>query len=133
MRLLSSPRYQRRQFLQTVSGLAAGAFGAVLARADDLPKNTNPRAVFGDAVEPDWKQRVTIAVGPKQADLVGTTDRVIQADVDYVARRGGDHDSPLRASRPLSRLGSAHQRSRRIRHRAIAGGGGREMEFRVTS
>ena len=82
-------RFQRRQFLQTVSGLAAGAFGAMLARADELPKNTNPRAIFGDSVEPDWDQRVTLTVGQEKADLVGTTDRVIQAAVDYVARRGG--------------------------------------------
>jgi len=80
---------QRRQFLRTVSGLAASAFGAMLARADDLPKNTNPRAIFGDSVEPDWDQRVMITVGPEKADLVGATDRVIQAAVDYVARRGG--------------------------------------------
>src|SRR5207237_3058117 len=38
---------------------------------------------------PDWKQRLTLTVGPKKADLVGATDRVIQAAVDYVARRGG--------------------------------------------
>jgi hypothetical protein len=89
MILRNLPSFQRRQFLQTVSGLAAGGFGALLARADDLPKNTNPRSIFGDSVEPDWKQRVTITVGPTKADLVGTTDRVIQAAVDYVARRGG--------------------------------------------
>jgi hypothetical protein len=82
-------RFERRQFLQAVGGLAAGAFGARLSRADDLPKNTNPRAIFGDWAEPDWEQRLTITVGPEQADLVGTTDRVIQAAVDYVARRGG--------------------------------------------
>src|SRR6059036_3771654 len=82
-------RFQRRQFLQTISGLAAGTFGAILARADDLPKNSNPRAIFGDSVEPDWDQRLTITVGPKKADLVGTTDRVIQAAVDYVAPRVG--------------------------------------------
>jgi hypothetical protein len=75
--------------LQTVGGLVAGAVGARLARADELPWNTDPRAISGDPVEPDWKQRVTIAVGPKDADLVGTTDRVIQAAVDYVARKGG--------------------------------------------
>jgi len=86
---LHPQRIQRRQFLQTVSGVVAGAFGAALARAEDLPKNINPRAIFGDSVEPDWDQRVTITVGPKKADLVGTTDRVIQAAVDYVARRGG--------------------------------------------
>src|SRR5947208_4062868 len=82
-------RFQRRQFLRTISGLAAGAYAAVLARADDLPRNTNPRATFGDSAEPDWKQRLTVTVGPKKADLVGATDRVIQAAVDYVARRGG--------------------------------------------
>jgi len=81
--------FQRRQFLRAVGGLAAGALGAALARAGELPKNVNPRAIFGDSVEPDWEQRVLITVGPKKADLVGTTDRAIQAAVDYVARRGG--------------------------------------------
>src|SRR6058998_209364 len=89
MTLSNFPRFQRRQFLRTVSGLVAGAVGANLVRADELPVNTNPRAIFGDPVEPDWKQRVTVTVGPKKGDLVGTTDRVIQAAVDYVARLGG--------------------------------------------
>src|ERR1044071_834714 len=87
--LPQSPRLPRRQFLQTVTGLVAGALGAGLARADELPPNPNPRAIFGDTVEPDWEERFTITVGPKKADLVGTTDRVIQAAVDYVARKGG--------------------------------------------
>src|SRR5436190_4292394 len=82
-------RFQRRQFLGTVSALVAGAFGANLVRADELPRNTNPRAIFGDSVEPDWNQCVTITVGAKKADLVGATDRAIQAAVDYVARLGG--------------------------------------------
>ena len=73
---------QRREFLRTATGLVAGAFGAAMARAEDLPNNTNPRAIFGDSVEPDWDQRLTITVGPKKADLVGATDRVIQAAVD---------------------------------------------------
>jgi hypothetical protein len=85
----SAQKLQRRQFLQTMSALAAGAFTTGLARAHDLPENANPRAIFGDRVEPDWDQRLTITVGPKKADLVGTTDRVIQAAVDYVAPRGG--------------------------------------------
>jgi len=83
------PGFQRREFLHAVGGLVAGACAATLTRAGDLPQNTNPRAIFGDAVEPDWDQRLTITVGPKQADLVGSTDRVLQAAVDYVARRGG--------------------------------------------
>ena len=89
MKPLNLQRFGRRQFLQTVSGLVAGTFSSTLLSAQDLPKNTNPRAIFGDPVEPDWDQRVTITVGPRQADLVGSTDRVIQAAVDYVARRGG--------------------------------------------
>ena len=40
----------------------------------DLPKNINPRAIFGDFVEPDWDQQVIITVGPKEAELVGTSD-----------------------------------------------------------
>jgi hypothetical protein len=83
------PTLGRRQFLGTVGGLVAGAVSAGLMRAEDLPTNTNPRAIFGDGVEPDWDQRLTITVGHKKADLIGSTDRVIQAAVDYIARRGG--------------------------------------------
>src|SRR6266508_4107978 len=82
-------RLQRRQFLQTLNALVFGACGAMGVRAEDLPKNANPRAIYGDSVEPDWNERVTITVGPTKADLVGTTDRVIQAAVDYAAARGG--------------------------------------------
>jgi hypothetical protein len=89
MKLNDPKTFHRRRFLRTAGGLVAGAFGAAIARAEDLPQNTNPRAIWGDSVEPDWKQRVTITVGPDKADLVGATDRVIQAGVDYVARRGG--------------------------------------------
>jgi hypothetical protein len=81
--------FQRRHFLGAASGLVVGAFGAVVARAEDLPGNTNPRAIAGDTAEPDWQQGLTLTVGPQKADLVGSTDRVIQAAVDYVARLGG--------------------------------------------
>src|SRR5262245_10066967 len=81
---LDPHRFQRRQFLGTIGGLMAGAFGTDLIQADDLPRNANPRAIFGDSAEPDWDRRLTITVGQKKADLVGTTDRVIQAAVDYV-------------------------------------------------
>ncbi len=89
MTLFDSRRLHRRQFLGTVGSLAAGAFGGMLAQAEDLPLNSNPRAIFGDSVEPDWEQRMVVTVGPDKADLVGATDRVIQAAVDYVAQRGG--------------------------------------------
>jgi hypothetical protein len=79
----------QRSFLIPAIALALGAFLWLPTRGDDLPKNTNPRAIFGDTAEPDWRERVTISVGPEKADLVGTTDRVIQAAVDYVARKGG--------------------------------------------
>lgn len=84
--------FRRRQFLRTLSGVAAGALAAPLTRltrAEGLPENKSPRAIFGDTVEPDWDDRVTISVGPRKADLVGETDRALQAAVDYVARRGG--------------------------------------------
>ena len=82
-------RFRRRQFLQTTGSLIAGGLGAGLVRADDRPVNAHPRAISGDPVEPDWQERLVITVGPSKADLVGDTDRVIQAGVDYVARLGG--------------------------------------------
>jgi hypothetical protein len=51
-----------------------------------------PRATLGDSVEePQWQQRLTISVGqdPKAADIVGTSEKAIQAAVDYVWRFGG--------------------------------------------
>jgi hypothetical protein len=50
---------------------------------------SDPRAIAGDHVEPAWDEMLTVTVGQKAADLVGTTDRVIQAAVDFVSRRGG--------------------------------------------
>ena len=35
------------------------------------------------------KKRLTITVGPEKADVAGSTDKAIQAAVDYVARLGG--------------------------------------------
>jgi hypothetical protein len=81
--------WDRRQFLGTAVGLVGVAAGAELAGADERPRVTNPRATSGDKVEPDWEQRLTITVGPRDADLVGNNDRIIQAAVDYVARLGG--------------------------------------------
>jgi hypothetical protein len=47
---------------------------------------TAPRATSGDAAaEPKWDERLTLTVGPKKADLVGSSGRVLQAAVDYVA------------------------------------------------
>ncbi|MFT5470556.1 MAG: hypothetical protein ACI8UO_005685 [Verrucomicrobiales bacterium] len=70
----------RRQFL-TTAGLTLAGSASTFA---------NPRATSGDsAVEPDWKERLTITVGPDKADLVGTNEKVVQAGIDWVARQGG--------------------------------------------
>lgn len=80
----------RRSFLRSSFGLLSlGAAGAVHA-ADNRPPVDRPRATDGDdRHEPNWDERLTITVGPQKADLVGTTDRVIQAAVDYAKRLGG--------------------------------------------
>jgi hypothetical protein len=50
----------------------------------------SPRATLGDSVvEPAWEQRLTITVGPANADIVGSSEKALQAAVDYVARFGG--------------------------------------------
>lgn len=70
--------------------IIASLFLSIAACAADRPAVSNPRATSSDtAIEPDWSQRLTITVGPEKADLVGVTDRPIQAAVDYVARLGG--------------------------------------------
>ncbi len=81
----------RRAVLGAATGLVAGSALA------DAPKDAAtiqrpsaaPRATSGDRAEPDWSERLTITVGPKKADLVGSTDKVIQAAVDLVSRMGG--------------------------------------------
>ncbi len=58
--------------------------------AAERPPATNPRATSGDTiVEPKWDQQLTVTVGPEKADLIGASDRTLQAAVDYVARLGG--------------------------------------------
>ncbi|HOZ47740.1 MAG TPA: right-handed parallel beta-helix repeat-containing protein [Candidatus Hydrogenedentes bacterium] len=82
-------RMNRRDLLRVASGVAAGAVWARGGWADGLPAITRPRATSGDsAVEPDWAERLTVTVGPKDADLVGDTEKPIQAALDYVARLG---------------------------------------------
>jgi hypothetical protein len=75
----------RRQFL---AGAALLTAGLRVSAAEPSPV-TQPRATSGDRVEPDWSERLTVSVGPKDADIVGSTDRALQAAVDYVARLGG--------------------------------------------
>jgi len=56
---------------------------------DGRPRVATPRATSGDPIEPDWKERLTVTVGPANADIVGVTERAVQAAVDSVARWGG--------------------------------------------
>jgi hypothetical protein len=89
MASFTPPALDRRLFLGATTGLLVGSALPGLARAGRRPKVTRPRATSGDPVEPAWQQRLTVSVGPKNADLSGSTDRVLQAAVDYVARLGG--------------------------------------------
>jgi hypothetical protein len=82
------PVSRRRMLLSSLAGGAAVWSG--LAPAAERPAVKAPRATSGDeAVEPAWDERITITVGPQDADLVGTTEKALQAAVDYVARLGG--------------------------------------------
>src|SRR5262249_43631014 len=84
------PILGRRDLLKLCAGLfVAGGASRTLA-ADDRPPVVNPRATSGDSVaEPDWEERLTVTVGPKEAQIVGASEKPIQAAVDYVARLGG--------------------------------------------
>lgn len=84
-----STAFSRRCFLASAAGSYLAAAAGRIA-AEERPAVTNPRATSGDdVIEPDWKERLTLTVGPDKADLVGATDRALQAAVDYVARLGG--------------------------------------------
>jgi hypothetical protein len=84
----------RRKFLSTAAstsmamGSAARLASAATTNEHPVPVKI-PRATAGDPVEPDWKESLTITVGPQKADLVGTTEKVVQAAVDSIARWGG--------------------------------------------
>ncbi len=74
----------------TILVLAVCAASRLPADDDGRPKVTSPRATSGDsAVEPKWDERVTITVGNKEGELIGSTEKVLQAAVDSVARLGG--------------------------------------------
>ncbi len=91
----------RRRFLRSVGGVCVGGVcvGGLLAPqvwADGRPAVTNPRATDGDdRYEPNWDEKFQITVGHPQeagrskADLVGSSDKVLQAALDSVARMGG--------------------------------------------
>lgn len=82
----------RRSFLTQLSGSALAAIAAAtgVAASPQPPEVRNPRATDGDErFQPDWDEMLTLTVGPDSGDLMGRTDRVLQAAVDSVARLGG--------------------------------------------
>jgi hypothetical protein len=80
----------RRGLLKLSSGLFVAGGIARLLHADDRPAVVKTRATSGDSVaEPDWDERLTVTVGPQDAQIAGSTDKALQAAVDYVARLGG--------------------------------------------
>jgi parallel beta helix pectate lyase-like protein len=87
---MALPHFSRRTFLSTVGGvIGAGALRGRLLAEPGPPART-PRATSGDRqAEPKWSERLTLTVGQQQGDLVGKTDKAIQAAVDTVARLGG--------------------------------------------
>lgn len=59
-------------------------------KAADAPAIKTLRATSGDVVsEPDWDEKLTLLVGPKKGQIIGTDEKAIQAAVDYVSRLGG--------------------------------------------
>lgn len=78
----------RRSFLASAGALSVGtAFGRALAAGREIK---HPRATSGDtAVKPDWSERLTITVGNRAGDLVGSNEKALQAAVDWAARMGG--------------------------------------------
>lgn len=88
----NSQLVQRRKLLLGAAGLAFTP--AVLSpraslRAEEPGARPAPRATSGDTHEPNWDERLSITVGPEKADLVGSSEKALQAAVDYIARQGG--------------------------------------------
>jgi hypothetical protein len=95
---MSNPLVSRRLFLGWSAGMSAAAALSRTGQADEAvtlgggPEKIipRPRATSGDkAVEPKWDEKLTITVGPKDADIVGTSHKALQAAVNYVASLGG--------------------------------------------
>jgi len=108
-------RTHRRDLLKLGAVLFAGGGpgGALLAADGDRPAVVNPRATSGDdAAEPNWEERLTVTVGPEQAQIVGTTEKALQAAVDYAARWGG---GTVRVLPGLYRLRNAVYLASRVR------------------
>jgi hypothetical protein len=83
-------RSRRAPLIGTAWFLVALLASACTTHAANRPAVTEPRQTSGDtAVQPVWEQHLTVTVGARDADIVGTDHRAIQAAVDHVARLGG--------------------------------------------
>ena len=88
--MMTGSNHSRRSFLMAACGSATALALPLRAWSDGMPPVVKPRTTDGDEIhEPRWDEQFTITVGPDKADLVGTSDRVLQAAVDTMARRGG--------------------------------------------
>ncbi|NOY41777.1 MAG: hypothetical protein GXP26_08075 [Planctomycetes bacterium] len=86
---MNEKQLDRRRFLGRSTGVVAAAWATPSLLASELPPVDHPRATSGDnRHEPDWSERLTVTVGPDKADIVGNTEKAIQAAVDYAARWG---------------------------------------------
>ncbi len=80
----------RRQFLGAALVTGIGSVSANRLAAGKPPVVSQPRATDGDQrFEPAWDERPSISVGPNSGDIVGSSDKALQAAIDYIARKGG--------------------------------------------
>lgn len=67
-----------------------GAIVSPVVSGADRPPVTKPRQTSGDkVVQPHWKEVLEVTVGHKDADILGTDHKAIQAAIDYASRLGG--------------------------------------------
>jgi parallel beta-helix repeat protein len=84
------PHLNRRAFVCTATGLLGAGILRGRLSGQERALVRNPRATSGDRrTEPNWDERLTVTVGQEKGDVVGKTDKAIQAAVDMVARLGG--------------------------------------------
>ncbi|HET9177660.1 MAG TPA: right-handed parallel beta-helix repeat-containing protein [Terriglobia bacterium] len=79
--------FTRRGFIGAAATLAGSAFAVpgVASEQDGTMPAAAPSTAAG---EPRW-DALSVTVGPQKADLVGASEKVIQAAVDYIAGWGG--------------------------------------------
>ncbi len=84
-------KMNRRRFFVAASTSYVGLNLISSIQGKNQPAVTNSRSTSGDhKFEPAWENKLTMTVGnSKKADIQGSSGKVIQAAVDYMARIGG--------------------------------------------